>query len=301
MCADTPSEMPHDAQLDAAVPATRFAEMAFGYPRDFLNNHFVYLVISPRTQGLAIGVNVNPEPQCNLNCRFCETDLNTPARQTGFRVSRMISELKQTLELVRSGKLRQQPRYAKLPEDLLQFRHVALSGDGEPTLSEHFGEATEAVIKLRNGDQPFKLVLVSNSTTLDQQQVEWALALLSWSDEVWLKLDAGTQGYFEKVSGATLPLEKILANILRVASRRPVVIQSMFSTLDGEEPAENEIREYANRLKELKAAGANIALVQIYSVNRPVARGGCGHLRLNSLSKIAQTVRQISGLKTEVF
>jgi len=35
-------------------------EEAFGYARDFLENQFVYLAISPRAGGLSIGVNVNP-------------------------------------------------------------------------------------------------------------------------------------------------------------------------------------------------------------------------------------------------
>jgi len=53
-----------------------------------------------------------------------------------------------------------------------------------------------------------------------------------------------------------------------------VIIQSLFPTINGEEPLSKEIEEYAHRLKELKAAGANIPLVQIYSATRAdVSRG----------------------------
>jgi hypothetical protein len=41
--------------------------------------------------------------------------------------------------------------------------------------------------------------------------------------------------------------------------------------------------------------------VQIYSATRPTPNSGCGHLPLKTLSRIAQTVRQIAGLKAEVF
>ena len=51
----------------------------------------------------------------------------------------------------------------------------------------------------------------------------------------------------------------------------------------------------------LKSAGAEIPLVQIYSANRPIARSGCGHLPLKTLSQIAQTVRHVAGLRAEVF
>ena len=55
------------------------------------------------------------------------------------------------------------------------------------------------------------------------------------------------------------------------------------------------------RLKELKAGGAQISLVQIYSAARPGVHAEWGHLPLRVLSQIAQTVRQTAGLRAEVF
>ena len=52
---------------------------------------------------------------------------------------------------------------------------------------------------------------------------------------------------------------------------------------------------------ELKQAGAQIALVQIYSATRPTLHSECGHLPLKVLSNIVHTVRQTTGLKAEVF
>jgi hypothetical protein len=54
-------------------------------------------------------------------------------------------------------------------------------------------------------------------------------------------------------------------------------------------------------LRELKAGGAQIPLVQIYSATRPTPNSDCGHLPLKALSRIALAVRQIAGLKAEVF
>ena len=96
-------------------------------------------------------------------------------------------------------------------------------------------------------------------------------------------------------------LEKILSNILHVARQRPVVIQSLFPRINGEEPSLDEIDQYAMRLKELQAQGAQISLVQIYSATRPIWRPGCDHLPLKTLSHIAQVVRRTTGLKAEVF
>jgi wyosine [tRNA(Phe)-imidazoG37] synthetase (radical SAM superfamily) len=278
-------------------------DVAFGYPRDFLDNQFVYLVISPRAGGLSIGINVNPILKCNFQCLYCELDRSKPARITHFDVKKMAAELQGTFALAYSGGLRQWPRYANLPEDLLRPRHVSLSGDGEPTLGSHFVEALETLVDLRvlGGFPFFKIVLVTNSTALDRPKVQHGLKRLTRQDEVWAKLDGGTQDYLNKLNGAGIPLEKIMNNILLVGRQRPVVIQSLFPAIDGQPPPEQEVQEYAQRLQELKTAGADISLVQIYSATRPMARSGCSHLPLKSLSHIARTVRKVTGLRAEVF
>jgi len=278
-------------------------DVAFGYPRDFLGNQFVYLAISPRAGGLSVGVNVNPIVKCNFRCLYCEVDRSQPARASCFDVQRMTAELAGTLDLAHTGRLRQWPRYAGLPDELLQVRQVALSGDGEPTLASHFAEALQAVVHLRalGGFPFFNIAVITNSTALDRPKVQRALRLLAGHDEVWAKLDGGTQAYLNRLNGAEISLKKILGNILSVARQRPVVIQSLFPAIKGEPPAEDEIRQYAQRLKELKQAGAQIPLVQIYSATRPMTMAGCSHLPLKTLSRIARAVRQVAGLRAEVF
>lgn len=124
-------------------------DVAFGYPRDFLQNQFVYLVISPRAKGLSIGVNLNPIVRCNFHCLYCEVERGHPARACELDTDRLGKELQQTLRMVDDGWLRHLPRYANLPEDMLQVRHVTLSGDGEPTLADKFIEAVGAVAHVR--------------------------------------------------------------------------------------------------------------------------------------------------------
>jgi wyosine [tRNA(Phe)-imidazoG37] synthetase (radical SAM superfamily) len=279
------------------------ADTAFGYPRDFLDNRFVYAVVSPRAGGLSVGVNLNPDKFCNFDCVYCEVNRKEPARETSLDVGVMATELERTLELLGSGRIRERPRYQSLPAELLKLRHVALSGDGEPTLCPKFVEAMETVVHLRSrGQFPFfKLVLVTNASFLDRVEVVEGLGLFTPSDEVWAKLEAGTQDYMTRVNKADFTIEKILANILCLARQRPVIIQSLFPAINGEGPPANEIEAYAQRLKELKDAGAQIPLVQIYSATRPTAHSECGHLPLKVLSAIARRVRDVTGLKAEVF
>ena len=280
------------------VPAR---ETAFDRPRDFLGNRFVYAVISARAGGLSLGVNLNPDKRCNFDCAYCEVDRRVAARETQLDVDVMSQELRKTIAFIRSGRLTAHPAYRTLPTELLQLRQVALSGDGEPTLAANFVEALQAVLRVRALGDFFKIVVITNGTGLDRPHVLRGLEYLTNSDEIWIKLDGGTQTFLEKVNHPDVPLEKILENIRLVGRQRPVVIQSLFAAIQGEEPPLEELREFALRLKELKAAGAQISLVQIYSAARPGSQSDWGHLPLRVLSQIAQTVRQVAGLKAEVF
>jgi wyosine [tRNA(Phe)-imidazoG37] synthetase (radical SAM superfamily) len=284
-------------------PQLAARETAFGCPRDFLGNRFVYTVISPRARGLSVGINLNPDRFCNFDCVYCEVNRDGHGAEKDLDLDVMSAELCQTLEAIQSRTLFEQPRYRALPEELLKLRHVALSGDGEPTLSARFAEVVQTVMHLRALSQfPFfKLVLITNASGLDLPPVQQALKFFTATDEIWAKLDVGTQSYMDQINRASVSLEKILSTILAVARQRPVVIQSLFALVNGQEPAPNEISQYVQRLLTLKSEGAHISLVQIYSATRPTMHPECGHLPLKSLSRIAQQVREATGLRAEVF
>jgi wyosine [tRNA(Phe)-imidazoG37] synthetase (radical SAM superfamily) len=294
---------PVERRRRSPVRTNGYQETAFGSPRDFLDNHFVYAVVSARARGLSVGVNMCPDKNCNFQCVYCEVHRNGELREGQLDVEAMAAELKKTLTFVRGGRLRERPWYRTLPDELLQLRHVALSGDGEPTLSPRFADALQAVVHVRalSGFPFFKLVLLTNATGLDLPHVQQGLRHFTRSDEVWAKLDGGTQAYVNKVNRPSVPIEKILSNILMLGRQRPVVIQSLFPAINGEEPPLEEIEQYAHRLLDLKKAGAQISLVQIYSATRPSPNSESGHLPLKVLSRIAQTVRQTTGLTAEVF
>lgn len=279
------------------------ADTAQGCARSFLNNRYVYLLISPRARGLSVGVNLNPDKVCNFDCVYCEVDRAKPPLTTQLDLEDLAGELEATLHQVTSGALREIPQFANLPPALLTLKHVTLSGDGEPTQCPLFREAVETVTHLRASSRVpfFRLVLITNASGLDLPPVQEGLRLFTPFDEIWAKLDVGTQEAMDQINRSQVPLQKILDNILLVARKRPTVIQSLFTAVDGKRLPEPEILAYAERLKELKEAGAEIPLVQIYSANRPSPQGHCKHLDLRELSAIARQVRRISGLNAEVF
>jgi len=283
--------------------------------RSFFGNRFVYAVISQRASGLSIGVNLNPDQFCNFDCTYCEIDrqrVNGHA-QVNKRVDTDVlgRELQDMLGRAFSGRMRELPDYERIPEELLNLKEVALSGDGEPTLCPNFAEAVETVVHLRAlGLFPFfKVVLITNATGLHLPEVQRGLGLFTPKDQIWVKLETGSEAAFNAINRPSTPpidspdtsLEHVMRNILEMGQQRPIVIQSLFPAIDGKGPTPQEIDAYVQRLQSLKDAGAQISLVQVYSAHRVSTNPRCSHLPLKSLSDIARRVREVTGLRAEVF
>lgn len=258
----------------------------FGYPRDFLKNQFVYLTVSPSARGLAVGINVNPA-----------------ATSPPLDLDQMMEELIHTLHLVHSGALYSLPSYQDFPNDLRELRHVALSGDREPTEASAFTDAVSVAKHVRAvSDHSFlKIALVTNGAFLHLSKVRTGIRRLTLYDEIWVQLDAGTQDYFERLHGKAHSLRRILQNIREVGNEHPVVIQSLFTFLNGEVPPESEIAAYVESLKDLVDAGTMISRVQIYSVPGFRTLADTRHLPLHELSAIAAKVNAETCLPAEVF
>jgi wyosine [tRNA(Phe)-imidazoG37] synthetase (radical SAM superfamily) len=246
---------------------------------------------------------MNPDRLCNFDCVYCEVNRALPTAEQRLDVEVMEQELDKTLLLLRSGKLREYIGYQGLSDELLKLHCVALSGDGEPTLCPDFAEAVQGVVlvRARHPHSFFKLALITNGTGLDLRPVKEGLQYFTHDDEIWIKLDAGTQAYMSWVNHSKVALESVLANALLIGRKRPIVIQSLFPLVDGQEPPPEEINEYILRLNDLKKGGAQIALVQIYSATRPVTRPNCRHMALKKISRIRQRIRAETGLRAEVF
>jgi len=270
---------------------------------DFLGNRFVYAVISQRAGGLLIGVEMNPDQKCNFQCVYCYVDRSPVRERRSFSLRAMSAELKDLLQRHRSHRFKELPTFSNVPEELLKLKGVALSGEGEPTLCVRFTEVVEEIIHIRNSGQwgEFKIVLITNGTGLDLPAVQQGLRLLSLSDEIWVKLDVGTDEKMHGINQSPVPLDHIIGNIAALGQWRPVTIQSLFCSVNEMEPRDSEIGDYIQRLLEIRDRGAAISEVQVYSIVRPPSHNGCGRLSLSQLSLIARRIRSETGLPVEVY
>ena len=112
--------------------------------RNFHGNQFVYCVLSQRAGGLSIGINMNPDKCCDFDCVYCEIDRSHRKGSAKVNIAVMIEELADLFAIVRDGRLGELGYHPGSPE-LLPFKEVALSGDGEPTLCPNFRQIVESV------------------------------------------------------------------------------------------------------------------------------------------------------------
>lgn len=256
---------------------------------------YIYPVVSRRSKGLSIGVNLNPDTICNFDCVYCQVDKIQPPRPIPVDTAKLREELDTMAAEVASGRIWEHPRFADVDPSLRRLNDIAFSGDGEPTAAPCFAEAVDIAVGIKKQHRldGVKLVVITNATRLDRPGVESALGVLdTHGGEVWAKLDAGTQAYYEKVDRSAVPLQRVLDNILACGQRRPIVIQSMFLKMHSEAVPPDEFEAYADRLAELIEAGCVIKHVQLYTVARTPLENYVSALSDEALSELAKRLKQ---------
>jgi wyosine [tRNA(Phe)-imidazoG37] synthetase (radical SAM superfamily) len=265
--------------------------------RELDENRYVYAVVSRRARGLSIGVNLNPDKACNFDCPYCQVDRTTPGGPSRVKVADLASELEELLRRA-AGDLWSRPPFDTVAPELRRVVDVAFAGDGEPTTPPEFPDAAHAARGVRDRLAPgVPLRLLTNATLFHKDRVRAALASF---DELWCKLDAGTEEYFHLVDGTRLPFRRILDNLLLVARQRPIVVQSLFLALEGAGPDEAEIAAWVGRLREIVAQGGRIDHVQVYTVARTPSDPRCGPLDPGRLEAIATRARD-AGLAAAAY
>jgi wyosine [tRNA(Phe)-imidazoG37] synthetase (radical SAM superfamily) len=272
--------------------------------RTFADNLYVYAVVSRRSKGVSIGLNLNPDKVCNFDCVYCQVDRTTPGPVRDVDLGRLRDELEDILDRVLSGQLFEEAHFRQTPETLRRLNDIAFSGDGEPTTCPKFPEIVEMVaeIKKRRGLDGVKLVLITNATMFQRERVGQGLKmLLANNDEIWAKLEAGTEEYYRRIDRTPIPFQRILDNITKVSCVTPIVIQALFLRLHGEPPTQEELEAFCDRLGEIVRAGGTIKLVQVYTVARKPAEEYVAPLSAAEVDAIVALVRERTGLAAEPF
>jgi wyosine [tRNA(Phe)-imidazoG37] synthetase (radical SAM superfamily) len=274
------------------------------HERRWKNNRFVYAVISRRSRGISVGINLNPGKECNFNCVYCQVDRRLPPALRKVNLEKLERELHLVLEAERDGSLYEADPFSALNAEERGVRDIAFSGDGEPTASPLFEEAVRIAARARHRFdlESTRLVLITNASYLNKPAVQDALKILDENNgEMWAKLDAGSEASFQRINRPDVTLDQILENILGTARIRPIVIQSLWFRFDGVAPPPGEVEAYCRRLNDILASGARLKKLQLYTVARDPAETLVSALLKGEMAQIASTVRSRIPIPVEVF
>lgn len=274
------------------------------HDRLFDQNRFVYPVLSRRSGGISVGINLNPDKICNFDCIYCQVERTSQSETRFVETSQLLEELDQMLSIVTAGELFTESRFSSTPPLLRRLNDIAFSGDGEPTTYRNFDMLIESCseVKRRHGLDDVKMILITNASMFHRPHVQRGLEILDANQgEIWAKLEAGTDAYYQQVERTSIPFRQILDNILAAARRWPLVIQALFMRIDGQPPSGEEQQAFCDRLREITDQGGQLSLVQVYTVTRPPAESTVTPLEEAEVDRLVELVRQQTGLAVQGY
>ncbi|MCL2230897.1 MAG: hypothetical protein FWC01_07350 [Treponema sp.] len=215
----------------------------------------VYPVYSRRSAGLSVGINLFPDRKnCQFDCPYCE--VFPFSGNAEFSLTQMEEDLKSAI--------------SSAHDQNIQVKDICFSGNGEPTVSPAFCDALKLAEKIRVIAAPFaKLVVITNGAGLLQERIFAYLkeAAANPALDIWLKFDAGTPQWYQKINKSALSHDMLSQKIKDFAFCAPVTIQTMLCAVEGNAPPDEEAQAYDAFLLAL-AENGNLRKVQLYGKAR---------------------------------
>ena len=216
----------------------------------------------------------------------------------------LADELDRMIRTALDGSLFAEPRFVDTPPELRRINDLAFSGDGEPTTCPQFAECVRVVADVKRAHQldRTRIVLITDACYLTRPQVVAGLEIMDAHDgEIWAKLDAGTQEYYQQVNRPNYPLQHVLDNITAAARVRPICIQSLWMRIHGQQPPDSEVDAFCDRLDEIAAAGGSLRQIQVYTVARPPAEPSVTPLQDDELEAVARRIESRTTVPVDRF
>lgn len=271
------------------------------HSRDSAGLTYVYPVISRRSGGLSIGINLNPNNACNWRCIYCQVPDLIRGSSPEIDLQQLQKELNGFLNDVIHGDF--YDRY-EVAEDLRAINDIAISGNGESTTSTEFDQVVELIGQSINRfglQDKIKLVLITNGSLAQKKVVQSGLAKMrSINGEVWFKLDSATDVGLKNINNAGLSIDRVKENLKIVSALCPTWLQTCVFKLDDELPASNECESYLQFLSDLKKEDIKINGVLLYGLARPSMQPEAARLSSVSEAWMNEFADEISQLGFQV-
>ena len=290
-CPDHCHSMPSAATISMDMQYTKYLSI---HDHARPNYSMLYPVISRRSKGLSLGINLFPDAKrCTFDCPYCE--VHPFEDDLAFSPAGLESELQKFFH-------DEYPRYWQS----MPLKDICLSGNGEPSLSPYLKEALAICAKVRkeyfscknvsdSADRP-EMLLITNATGFLNPGVSEVLHEFVKTEGlvIWAKLDSGSKSGFLAMSRSAYVFSAILDGIASFAKVSPIVIQTMLCSLRGLTPQAKEAREYAATIDYLVELGSKIEEIHLYTVARTPLEPWVGSLEDAKILEFIETARSAS-------
>ena len=270
------------------------------HSRDSAGLTYVYPVISRRSGGLSIGINLNPNNACNWRCIYCQVPDLIRGSSPKIDLQQLKNELNGFLNDVIYDDFY---GHYDVAEELRAIRDIAISGNGESTSAADFDQIIELIIQSINQfnlHDKIKLVLITNGSLAHKKAVQTGLSAMSEIDsEVWFKLDSATDFGLKNINNAGLSVEKVKENLKIMSALCPTWLQTCVFKIDGALASETERENYLQFLSWVNQEGIKINGVLLYGLARPSMQAEAPRLSAVSadgMEEFADDVRHLGFL-----
>jgi len=258
--------------------------------RDSAGLLYVYPVISRRSGGVSIGINLNPNNACNWACVYCQVENLTRGGPPPIDLDLLERELAGFLDDALNGDFMQR----QVPPEARRLMDVAFSGNGEPTSAAEFAEAVGVVGKvLGHYGQKGKLVvrLITNGSLMHRSEVQSGIRhLAELGGEVWFKMDRARADEIAEINGISLQSSKVVKNLEICAGLATTWVQTCWFALDGIVPSAESQKAYFDLLRPL---AGKLSGVHLYGLARPSMQPAASRLSPVSVKVLADFAAQI--------
>ena len=263
---------------------------------------YVYPVVSRRSDGVSVGINLNTNHACNWHCAYCQVPDLQRGSAPPVDLPLLAQELRAMLTQLMHGDFMQR----RVPEQMRVVRDIAFSGDGEPTSAHEFADAIALVAQIRAEfglNETVAIRVISNGSLVDKSWVQDGLRVLAAQrgGELWFKMDSVTPAGLRRMNGTRMSPSRLQNNLRLAAGLCPTWIQTCVLAWDGKPPSSVEQESWLAAVAGLTDSGVRGVL--LYGLARPSMQEAAPHLSAlpaSWLEAYAEKIRAL-GLPVKVF
>jgi len=237
----------------------------FNHDRNIFNSKYIYPVVSRRSMGLSLGINLNTNNACNWQCIYCQVSDLTRGKPEKIDLELLENELDKWLENIVNGAF-----LSECASHKIDFKDIAFSGNGEPTATPEFEPIVKIVLKKIDKFQlsnTIKLRLITNGSYLNKKNVQESLEhMKSVNHEVWFKIDNVNTEEAQKINRINLSTANLRKNLKNALSISPTIVQTCLLKINKKLPSQSFINEY---IKFLEPYASHLKAIHLYSMVRP--------------------------------